>query len=106
MSDDEHLKFYRSEDLQDEIIGTLSFEPVKAGEKVERKIYVENVIDYEIKVDGVVLKEDTGSVELKSSFESIQSGEVETVELVFDTDLERLKPLEVDFGLDYHFLVD
>lgn len=105
IEDSQHLKFYKTEDLEQEIDKTLVFEPVEAGEKVERSFVVKNCIDYKVNVSKIVLQDKSESVSIKKSFDSLNPGEVKQVELVFETDLTEMKPLEVGFNIDYSFVI-
>lgn len=78
--------------------GDLSFEPVMAGQKEERRFYVKNIIKYDIKVlfiaDNIVPR----------SF-VLKPDEVKEVVVRFNEKLTAMKPINQKFGMMLEYFV-
>ena len=72
------------------------FDPIMAGEKTERKIYVKNLINFPVTLD---IKVDGEDVELSNDLKRLNPNEVKDFILIFSPKLTKLKPINVDLKI-------
>lgn len=75
---------------------TTKFDPILAGEKSEKKIYIKNVINYPVDVTISIEGED---VEAIHDIKRITPGETKEVILVFTPKVTKLKPINVNMKI-------
>jgi hypothetical protein len=95
------IKIFLDKEKKSEIKKNIIFESINAGEKSQRIIYIENIINYPIDLKIEV----EGNVKIIKDINKIKPGE--TKEMIFElkASLTEMKPIEANLKIQINYVV-
>lgn len=88
----EELRIYLDPERRNEVGESIEFEPVYAGKKEQRSIFIENIIKYPV---NVALMSDNPKINILKNNFMIPPGSMQKVDMEFIFDMEEIEPIKV-----------
>lgn len=97
--------FYSSDETNEEIDLPIKFDPVIAGEKEKRTVFLENVSKGSITFNELEI-EDNEEVSVERYTDNLNQEELGKVVLVFEPNLTDNQPVKAQLNIDYDLMIE
>ena len=96
------ISLFYDKAMTSEVKGDIRFEPVAAGQKTIAYLYIHNNIDYPMEIEMELIGED---ISLTKSISNLKGQETKQINLMFDPNLTRMKPITAGVEIKINYVI-